>query len=193
MAWAPDYVTLNEAKEFLRIPLDDTEDDTVISLSITAASREIDRFAGRQFGAVDVAEERFYTPERVAVNEYEAGIDDVQNIAGLLVTGDGVTVDAVDYDLGPINAASIGAPFTCIRFSCSHDRVGVTALFGWSAVPDAVKSATLLQVSRLFSRRNAPFGVAGSPDVGSEVRLLAKLDADVQSIVGAYKRWWSFR
>jgi hypothetical protein len=57
--------------------------------------------------------------------------------------------------------------------------VKVTALWGWTAVPVAVKQATLLQASRFFSRRHSPYGVAGSPELGSEIRLLARVDPDV--------------
>jgi len=41
------------------------------------------------------------------------------------------------------------------------------------------KVATVLQANRLLKRRHAPFGVAGSPELGSELRLLARVDPDV--------------
>jgi hypothetical protein len=43
-----------------------------------------------------------------------------------------------------------------------------------------------MQASRLLSRRDAPFGIAGSPEMGSEMRLLAKLDPDVDLLVQPY-------
>lgn len=57
-------------------------------------------------------------------------------------------------------------------------------------IPSAVKQACLIQASRFFTRRYAPFGVAGSPDSGSEIRLLAKVDVDVAVILGPYITWW---
>jgi hypothetical protein len=57
-------------------------------------------------------------------------------------------------------------------------------------VPSAVKQACLIQASRFFTRRYAPFGVAGSPESGSEMRLLAKVDPDVAVILGPYVTWW---
>ena len=66
----------------------------------------------------------------------------------------------------------------------------VTARWGWAAVPSTIKQATLLQASRLLARRDAPFGIAGSPDVGSEIRLLARVDPDVAVAVAPYRRWW---
>jgi hypothetical protein len=62
--------------------------------------------------------------------------------------------------------------------------------FEADAIPDAVKAACLIQASRFFTRRYAPFGVAGSPDSGSEIRLLAKVDADVAVILGPFITWW---
>lgn len=57
-------------------------------------------------------------------------------------------------------------------------------------IPDAVKLACLLQASRFFIRKNAPFGVAGSPQDGSEIRLLARLDPDVLVMLGPFISWW---
>jgi hypothetical protein len=71
-----------------------------------------------------------------------------------------------------------------------EDVVRVTAQWGWPGVPDPIRQATLLQASRLLSRRDSPFGVAGSPEVGSELRLLARLDPDVAVAVRPYKRVW---
>lgn len=58
-------------------------------------------------------------------------------------------------------------------------------------VPAAVKYANMLQAARLWQRRHAPFGVAGSVELGSEVRLLDELDRDVQRALKRYrKQWW---
>ena len=50
------------------------------------------------------------------------------------------------------------------------------------------QEATLLQASRLAARRDSPFGVAGSPDAGSEMRLLARVDPDVAVALEPYRR-----
>jgi hypothetical protein len=42
-----------------------------------------------------------------------------------------------------------------------------------------VLAAAKLQCARWNFRRDAPAGVAGSPDQGSEIRLLSRLDPDV--------------
>jgi hypothetical protein len=72
----------------------------------------------------------------------------------------------------------------------AEGSVEVTAEWGWAAVPDSVKEATLVQGSRFFMRQQAPFGIAGSPDLGSELRLLQKVDVDVAVMLRPFVRQW---
>ena len=65
-----------------------------------------------------------------------------------------------------------------------------SAKWGWSAVPAAAHSATLLQMARIIKRRDAPFGVAGSPDMGNELRLLAQMDPDAKLLCASIRRYW---
>lgn len=190
MAWEPDYVSLDEIKSVLRI--EDNIDDVPLAFAVASASRAIDRTAGRQFGSVDSLESRVYIPEwDGSKKEYVLEIDDVQDVTGMVVEADGFVLSADDYSLGPLNADKKNRPWTTIRTSNTVTTVTVTALFGWSAVPDGVKQACLLQASRIFARKNSPFGVAGSPETGSELRLLNKVDADVEVVLGPFKRWWA--
>ncbi|WP_211288847.1 hypothetical protein [Actinophytocola xinjiangensis] len=109
----------------------------------------------------------------------------------------GEFVAVVGPVLRPRNAGPEGRPWTELaipdafavgaRFG-QPDGVRVTARFGWTTVPVAVEQASLLQASRLVARRSAPFGVAGSPEVGSEMRLLAKVDPDVAVTLDGYRR-----
>lgn len=200
MAWSPDYLTRDELAAYVRI--EDAADDAQITLAITAASRAVDHACRRQFGTVAAPIERYYTarldPElsRMAVD-----IDDLASATGLEVhadtDGDDTFADEVtSYSLRPRNAPADGEPYTqlvvgrgaSVGFPSTEDSVRVTGTFGWSAVPEAIKEATALQASRLLSRRDSPYGVAGSPTNGSEVRLLAKLDPDVDVIVAPYRR-----
>lgn len=202
MAWAPDYVTSAELKAFLRIS--DTDDDAQVALAIAAASRAVDTHCGRQFGVVAAAEQRFYTGQwDRRLCRWVVVVDDLMstsNFAAITVDADGDTVGTVDdYVLEPRNAAAKGRPWTQIlvrpdstyKPTGARDEVAVTALWGWSAVPSAVKQATLLQASRIFARRNSPYGIAGSPDDGSEMRLLARVDPDVAVTLSPYRRWWA--
>lgn len=193
MPWAPDYVTAAELKSYLEIP--DTVDDAQLALAVTAASRAVDRTTNRQFGQVDGPEARLYTPRfDCSRGKWLVEIDDLQDATGLTVTTAAGAIDL--FAKQPINGAVTGKPWTrlvidpgaaVVPKGLEHE-VTVTALFGWSAVPVTIKQATLLQASRLFKRRDAPFGVAGSPEAGSEVRLLARVDPDVAVTVRPYLR-----
>lgn len=193
MAWAPNYVAVDTLAAYLRV--DDEIDDAELGLAITAASRAIDHHCNRQFGQVDQAEERLYT----ARYDYEAcrwvvDIDDLGDDTGLVVEVDGEAV--ATYVLEPVNAVVKGRVWTRVAFTEDSEaqptgkrhEVAVTALWGWPAVPEPVEEATLLQGSRFNARRNAPFGVAGSPEVGSEMRLLHRVDPDVAVVLRRYKR-----
>lgn len=196
MPWAPDYVTSTELKAYLRIG--DAVDDAEVALVVTAASRAIDRATNRQFGLVAAAEARKYTAFWDHVNcRYVVPIDDLMTEVGLTIATE---VGAVDvFDLKPANAAAEARPWTSIvvdptaavKPTTKEDEVTVTARYGWTTVPVAVKQAALLQAARFFKRRDAPFGVAGSPEAGSELRLLAKVDPDVAVVLGPYQRWWA--
>lgn len=201
MAWAPDYVDRDELKAFVRI--EDDLDDAQLDLAIAAASRAVDRACGRQFGLSANLEPRYYTAKLDPIgNRMAVEIDDVQELDGLQVHADHDGDDTyarevTSYTPRPRNALAEGFPYTqlmvgrgaSVGFPSDLDAVRVTARFGWSAVPPAVKEATALQASRLVSRRDAPFGVAGSPAMGSEVRLLAKLDPDVEVALRPYRRF----
>lgn len=201
MAWEPDYVTVTEAKTELRIT--DDVDNATIANKITSASRSIDLFCKRQFGVLAAAEARYYTPwYDEDLRRWVCEIHDIQTTTDLVVkidTGDDdtyeTTLSASDYILRPRNAASTLRPWTqlAIKSSASQpmrrsDSVYVEGRWGWTTVPTTIKDATLLQVNRLLFRRDAPAGVAGSPSSGSEIRLLAKLDPDVEVMVKAYQR-----
>lgn len=203
MAWAPDYVSAAQLKSYVRIP--DADDDAQVALAITASSRAVDRTTNRQFGLVAAVEERFYTAEwDRRLGRWVIDIDDLMTEVGLLVdydTDDDETysgsIDA--FTLTPRNAPASGRPWTRIivkptstTMPGSKDgAVRVTARFGWTTVPVAIEQATLIQASRLLARRDSPYGIAGSPDSGTEMRLLERLDPDVATTVGPYRRWWA--
>lgn len=57
-------------------------------------------------------------------------------------------------------------------------------------VPAAVRMGTLIQAARFFKRKDSPFGIAGSPEMGNETRLLSRLDPDVALLVSTERNWW---
>lgn len=204
MAWAPNYAASEDLAAFVRI--EDSADDVVLGLAIATASRTIDgpNGCGRQFGKLDAPAPRYYTAQwdrRRCV--WYVRIEDLMTTTGLVVKYDSVedqtyasTITA--YRLGPVNAAAEGRPWTelVIRSSSAvqptalEDGVEITALWGWTEVPPAIEQACLLQASRIVSRRDSPHGIAGSPEAGSEIRILARLDPDVAVAVRPYRRVW---
>jgi len=186
MSWAPDYITTRELDAFLRVG--DQLDDVELAAWCTAASRVIDEHCNRQFGKVDAPEQRFYTPRWSARRcRWVVDIDDLMSVSGLVVLVGAVTVTTGKFTLEPRNAAAEGKPWTRLVFATdaeaqpdgTQDQAGITAPWGWTAFPPAVKQAAKLQGSRFAARRESPYGVAGSPMQGSELRLLARLDPDV--------------
>jgi hypothetical protein len=202
MAWAPDYTTTEDLAAFVRIG--DTLDDSQLALAVSTASRAIDQACGRQFGRLTVAAPRFYTARWEARRcRWTLHVDDLMDLTGLVVAYDTNDDQSYSATISPVvplerNAAADGRPWTRLEVHpssavqpCERDgAVRVTALWGWTAVPAAVEQACLLQASRLLARRDSPFGVAGSPEVGSEVRLLSRLDPDVAVAVRPYRRMW---
>lgn len=177
MAWAPNYATATDLRTFKRI--EEAGDDAALTRDCAAASRAVDTACRRQFGQVDTAEARSYDVEYdPSRGRWFAVIDDLQDLTNVEVLLDDVDV-TVDVSWLPTNADKIGRPYTRVVLPSSGTTVEITGLWGWTAVPDEVVEATLLQASRFTTRRDAPWGIAGSPDMGSQVRLLARVDPDV--------------
>ena len=197
------YATLAELRAYVGIPVADTADDTLLTLALDAAASEIDAYTDRTF-TQSAASARTYT----ATSATQVDVTPFATTTGLVVKTDDdadgtfetTWVLNTDYRLEPVNAAADGRPWTRLvslgtrTFPRHTYRPGVevVAAWGWgAAVPAAVKQANLLQAARLWQRKNAPFGVAGSVEFGSEVRLLDELDRDVQRLLRAYRRqWW---
>lgn len=197
------YATLAELRAYVGIPAADTSDDTNLTLALDAATSQVEAYTDRVFTQDPAVVTRYYQPTETR----SVDVHPITTTAGLVVrtddNGDGTfettwTLDT-DYRLDPLNAAADGRPWTRLvalgtrwfpRLT-SRPGVEVTARFGWGpSVPSAVKQATLIQASRLFKRNVSPFGVAGSVEFGSELRLQAALDPDVQQLLRPYRRMW---
>lgn len=181
MAWKPDLLTLPEANAFLRST--DTVDDAETAVWITAASRAIEEHCHRQFGQYVSAAARVYRRRPVWDPELclsTVDIDDVQDTTGMTVAG--VALASSGAILLPDNAPGEGRPYERLGFASSATPtmpLTVVARWGWTAIPTQAKGAARLQVSRFAARRDSPYGIAGSPTDGSEMRLTARVDPDV--------------
>lgn len=195
MAWKPDYLTAAEVAAYLRV--DDAVDNAEFAIWATASSRAIDRRCNRQFGQLAAPAARTY--RRVPAYDPVTGlwileIDDLQDATGFLVAG--VAYASSGAVLLPDNAPADGVPWTMLGFAAAPLQVApgssvttvLTARWGWSSVPQQVVAAAKLQCARWNARRDSPFGIAGSPESGSEMRLLARLDPDVATTLAGLSR-----
>lgn len=184
-SWAPDYVDPEVLADFVRA----NADDPYVAVYGTAASRAVDDYCGRQFGQLAAAATLTYEAHRAAQlpsGRWLVRVDDLQDTSGLTVDVDGTALDSGDdgYHLWPRNNAVLGRPYTGVTLASRPSAdLNVLGRFGWNSVPTPVMGATWLQVNRWHTRRESPYGIAGSPSEGSEVKLTAVLDPDVRAIL----------
>lgn len=203
MPWAPDYIDAADLADELRI--DDDVDDVQLARWATSGSRAVDDHCKRQFGQVAAPEARLYTPvwsksrcmwlvqiDDTMVTPTEVAVEQYAEGVYVVVTGS---------VLRPFNAPAKSRPWTELALPDTaavgsvfgrQGSVRVTCQWGWAAVPTEVKEASFLQASRFAIRRDSPYGIAGSPDTSSELRLLAKVDPDVAvSLNGLRRKVWA--
>jgi hypothetical protein len=194
MAIVNGYCTLAEIKASARIS--DSVDDSLLELAVESASRMIDSYTQRYFYNAGTAT-RLFAPQ----DSYVAEIDDLVSLTTLQTSdGDnfGTTWAAKDYQLEPLNGAVdglTGHPATRIRavddflFNVldGEATVRVIGTWGWSAVPVAVKQATVIQAARIFKRNDSPLGIAGFGEMGA-VRVGVQLDPDVKHLIDVYRK-----
>lgn len=191
------YITLDELKNHVGVT--GTSDDTQLQLALNAAVEAVDHFTKRHFRTVDTTDDaakttRVFTAKsaRLVLIDDAAQVDSVEDRA--TPTSDYETVDASNYEAKPGNAAADDRPFTRLKrltgwWPEGEDGVRVTAWFGWPATPHGIQEATLLQASRFYRRREAPLGISQVPSAdGAGMRLLSKLDADVELMITSYQR-----
>jgi len=193
MAITQGYATLIDVKNALRIT--DALDDQLIETAIESASRMIDGYSARTFYNAGSAVRNF-----AASDDLTCIIDDAVSVTSVESTdevGGSYTLwKPTDYQLEPLNARSDGLymPYTGLRavndyaFPVVDQQalVRVTGVWGWPAIPVAIKQATIIQASRLFKRLDSPLGVAGFGDMGA-IRVGRYLDPDVEQLVMPYR------
>ena len=193
MAITNGYAALSDVKAALRIQ--DSVDDSLLEMAIESASRLIDGYTYRYFYNAGTATRNF-----VAEDSYLTIIDDLISISELKTTdeigSDYVTWTAADYQLQPVNGRidGLSVPYTSILSTDNllFNKLGeqalvrVTGVWGWSAVPIAIKQATIIQSSRIYKRLDSPLGVAGFGDLGA-IRVGRSLDPDVEQLVMPYR------
>lgn len=196
MALVNCYTTLAELKAALGI--EDSVDDLALEAAITAASRMIDDHTERFFykdGSAGSYVSRYFT----TTDFYNCQIDDIVTINEIAVDSNfdqtySVVFSTSDYLVEPVNNPRKGWPYTRLLATGAYvfpayvpQGVRVSGIWGWSAVPSEISMATLIQSSRLFARKQSPFGIAGAPDMGV-VRLTSRLDADVEVLCRPFRK-----
>jgi len=194
MAIVNGYCSLAEIKASARIS--DSVDDSLLELAVESASRMVDSYTQRYFYNAGTAT-RLFAPQ----DSYVSEIDDLITLTTLQTSdGDnfGTTWAAKDYQLEPLNGnvdGLTGHPATRIRavddflFNVLdlEATVRVTGVWGWSAVPTAIKQATVIQAARIFKRNDSPLGIAGFGEMGA-VRVGVQLDPDVKHLIDVYRK-----
>jgi hypothetical protein len=197
MAITNGYCTLAELKAALRVQ--DAIDDALLELAIESASREIDGYCERVFYSTTAT--RVYAP----TNVYTLTTDDIVSVTTLKSSSNGVTYDTTwttsDYQLEPLNGVAGGlvTPYTRIRAVGNYllpawatgtiynleASMQVVGVFGWSAVPTAIRQATVILAMRIFKRLDAPLGMITN-DMGS--MRVGRFDPDVEALVAPYRK-----
>ncbi len=184
----------SDLASWLSIP--DTEDDPALQTAAAAASQKVTEYCDRDFVKTAIASPtaRVFWPTMSLTGKLE--VDDFWETTVLVVkvddNNDGTFETTLtlntDFYLEPLNGRLHGQtwPYTRLvlinrTFPCYSYRpsVQVTAAWGWTAIPDAVKQATLIEGAAIFHRRNSPSGVIGGfADFGA-VRVSRFEDPDV--------------
>ena len=193
------YATLSDVKNALRIT--DTVDDSLLEISIEAASREIDGFCERVFTQSTAT--RIYRP----TDAFTVDLDDLQTVTTLKTDtdGDGVfdtTWSTADYQLNPLNgiAGGITTPYTTLKAVGSYlfpiyeprnvnsqeASIQIAGVWGWPSIPTAVKQACIILSMRQFKRYDSPTGVMGFGDLG--VMRVGRVDPDVEKLLMPFRR-----
>ena len=198
MAITNGYTTLADVKAALRIT--DSVDDSLIEIAIESASREIDGYCNRVFYSTSGT--RVYQPQDAFVCQ----TDDIISITTLKTSDNAQSYNntwaTTDFQLEPLNGVSGGLvqPATRIRavgdylfpiwtIGSTYNNfapVQIVGVFGWSAVPTAVKQAAILLAMRQFKRYDSPLGVAGFGDLGA-IRV-GRVDPDVQALLDPFRK-----
>lgn len=189
MAISNGYATLSELKAFLGISA--STDDARLESAIESASRAIDAECTRQFYAT-TATLYFQTddPLRLDLNA------DLHAVTSIAVDASGTraytALSASDYELDPeatpYRTVWI-APGTSAAFPLGRRGIRIQGAWGYCATgsyPQAINKACLILATRYFKRKDAPFGIVGTPELGY-LRVTAR-DPEVRALLNPYRR-----
>jgi len=189
------YATLAEFKASVGIT--DSTDDTALQSVLDATDQLINNYCDTKVGFGQTASQaRYYTTGNLSF----VLTDPIVSVSSLQTDDDGdgtyeTTWASTDYILSPRNAALDSRPYTEVDtapnepklFPLTYLAVKITGVYGWPAVPSAVKQAALIQAGAVWSSRIAPFGVIGSQDLGGVMRMSRALHPEAQVLLEPYR------
>lgn len=197
-----DYCTIGELKARLwpTGTTPDTEEDTILQGVITSVSRWIDNYTGTSFYTTTSDETRYFTAD----DEETLFTPDIVSIttlatdsAGARTYGNTWTVNT-DFSVQPYNYSLDSTPIRIIErtpmgnysFPTEKKSIKIVGKFGYCTAanqPAPVKQACLLQCTRIFKRKDAPFGMIAN-QLGT-MSVISELDTDVKQMLDMYRRF----
>jgi hypothetical protein len=175
--------------------------DTELLRALNSASRWVEKYCSRIFYQSSSAARTFEACDSYLLKL--GPFSDLVSITSLKTDPDGdgtfeTTWSSGDYQLLPVNrtAHPEQLPITEIKavgsqsfplpvgLTSRNNRVEITGVWGWPAVPESVKEATLIKATQVFRRKDSPFGVAELGE-GGLVRL-KPVDPDVADLLSDY-------
>lgn len=181
------YCSVEELKS--RLGITDTSSDFELQLAVQSASNAVNDHCGRFF--YQLSETRTFIPLN---GIYQLQLPDLVSVTTFKVDRDGdgtyeeTWTQGTDYDLlvsmdgYNINESGQARPYRWVRVATvsgtggkllpfvwpmSHmNRVQIAGVWGWPAVPYAVKQASLQLAADHFKLKDSPFGIAGSSEFG---------------------------
>lgn len=186
MALGDPYVSLADQKMYMNIKK--SEDDDIIQSAINSATKQINKYCGRDFNRAGAVSARIFRP---GADMRLLSVDDIASPVGLIVqtdpTGVGptfsITWQAADYELLPLNGIVDGEPWPYYDIhavgglwfpSIQWRRYGtaqVTAEWGWPIVPDPIVMATKILSFQNYKMKDAPLGVAGFSQFSGDIKV----------------------
>jgi hypothetical protein len=169
------HATLAEYKT-ARPGVRDGSTDEAISDALDVASAEVDAWCQRSFAVSGSTSAKVYHQTTTGL----LLVDDFSTTTGLVVADNETTLTVgTDFYVDP--AGMPGHPFYRLRFypyrwsmPSWEPLVSVTAAWGWTAVPEQVKRATILLAADLMTAAGNSFGFVGV-DVGAPTRVRQNL------------------
>jgi hypothetical protein len=195
------YVTAAEFRGWLGVSVADATEQALLDGAVSAAGGLVDDWCGQQFDQTS-ATARTFVPQDWCVLHLPPP-SRISSTTSLVVKtdmgGDGTyetTLSATDYLLEPTAeyVSGVQRPWRTVRslngarfpvLPYGKATVQITALWGWAAVPAAVKQATFIVAADLWKAKDAAFGVAGFGEFGA-VRVGSRINPQAQVLLAPF-------